>query len=59
MAVDLTDKREPRMKTSVSLPPDLQQAAHGVAIQYGMSLSEYVVRLLRADLAERNQGKKD
>lgn len=56
MPIDLTTRREPRLKTSVSLPRDIQQEAQEVAIQHGISLSEYMVRLLQSDLAQRKLG---
>lgn len=58
MPVDLMTRQEPKLKTSVSLPRDVHQSAHEVASQHGISLSEYVVRLLKFDLAERNQQSK-
>ena len=56
MLIDLTARREPRLKTSVALPRDVQQEAHAVAVKHGISLSEYVVRLLQSDLAQRKLG---
>jgi len=44
-----------RIKTSVALPPDLREEAHKVASKYGVSLSEYIVRLLRSDLQARKE----
>ena len=59
MAIDLTPRGNERcLKTSVSLPRDIQQEAREVAIQHGISLSEYLARLLRTDLEERHLGKK-
>jgi metal-responsive CopG/Arc/MetJ family transcriptional regulator len=43
------------MKTSVALPKDLRDEAVKVAARHGVSMSEYLVRLLRADLKERKQ----
>jgi hypothetical protein len=42
-----------KLKTSVALPRDIQQEARDVAKQHGVSLSDYIVRLLRADLTAR------
>jgi hypothetical protein len=53
MPVDLGAVKAPKLKTSVALPEDVQREAYEVARQHGLSLSEYVVRLLRVDLAER------
>ena len=50
--------REPRLKTSVGLPRDIHRDARDVASRHGLSLSEYLVRLIRADLLERGKGRR-
>jgi hypothetical protein len=52
MPIDLT-KPSPRLKTSVSLPQDILPAAREVAKAHGVSLSDYIARLLREDLTSR------
>jgi metal-responsive CopG/Arc/MetJ family transcriptional regulator len=47
------DAKTLRKKTSVSLPGDLLREANLVARKHGISLSEYVKRVVEADLAER------
>ena len=56
--MDLTVMREPRLKTSVGLPRDIHRDARDVASRHGLSLSEYLVRLIRADLLERGKGRR-
>lgn len=54
MPLDLSTLRKARrLKTSVAMPPSLVTEAKGVASSYGISLSEYLVRLLEADLRDR------
>jgi len=53
MSIDLTQHRETRRKTSVSLPKELQEQARKVANEYGITLSAYIVKLLRCDLESR------
>jgi len=48
-------KTEPRRKTSIALPVDVQDAARNVARRNGISLSEYVVRVVRCDLEARRR----
>ena len=55
MPVDLNVEKVLRLKTSVALPKDLLEEAHKVAARHGVSMSEYLARLLRADLDERQK----
>lgn len=58
MSVNLEKVRVPKLKTSVALSKDVLHEAHQVAREHKVSLSEYITRLLRADLDERkNEGK--
>ena len=54
MPIELT-QREKCVKTSVSIPRDVQMRATAVARSRKRSLSEYISLLLAADLAEREQ----
>ena len=58
MSIDLT-KEVSRLKTSVALPRDVQEEAREVAKAHGISLSDYIVRLLREDLTSRKIDRKD
>lgn len=58
MPVDL-GKKVLKLKTSVALPEDVQQEAREVALAHGISLSDYLVRLLRADLEARKSEQKE
>jgi hypothetical protein len=58
MSVDLGAGKSLRLKTSVGIPKDVQQEARKVAVAHGVSLSEYIVRLLQADLASRKEEQK-
>lgn len=54
--IDLTNRKpDKRRKTSIALPGDLQDEARKIAERYGISLSEYVKRLVEADLTERRK----
>ena len=53
MAIDLSPIRVLKLKTSVALPSDVHQEAREVAKRHGISLSEYLVRLLQTDLTAR------
>jgi hypothetical protein len=53
MPIDLTPRHSKKLKTSVALPFDLTQEAHAIAAKHNISLSEYITRLLRMDLADR------
>jgi hypothetical protein len=55
MPIVLSSNKVTRVKTSVSLPQDVQREAYRVARQHDISLSEYVTKLLRADLEERQK----
>jgi metal-responsive CopG/Arc/MetJ family transcriptional regulator len=59
MSVDLDSLRVPKLKTSVALSKDVLHEAHQVARKHGVSLSEYITRLLQADLDERKKEGKD
>ena len=44
-----------KIKTSVALPSDLLPKAHQIASSYGLSMSEYLSRILRADVEKRSR----
>jgi hypothetical protein len=58
MVVDLS-RNPTKFKTSVALPVDVREEARKVAAHHGISLSEYLVRLLRADLSIRKIEQKE
>lgn len=44
-----------KIKTSVALPSDLLPKAHQIAKYYGLSMSEYLSLILRADVEKRSR----
>jgi len=47
-----------KIKTSVALPSDLLPRAHQIAEAHDLSMSEYLSRILRADVEKRSRGQR-
>jgi antitoxin component of RelBE/YafQ-DinJ toxin-antitoxin module len=45
--------RKPRVKANLNLPEDVKQQAQALVEPLGVSLSQYVTKLVEADLAAR------
>jgi hypothetical protein len=52
--IDLTSPRVQKTKTMLSLPTETLNRMRSLAKHHGISMSEYLTRVVEADLAERS-----